>query len=260
VHEAVLAGGDPHDQGRPRPLRADLLLHVQGAPSPAAPSAAASLPDAQLSDSPGRLARDLCRAGLHELAGSGGVLQVFGTLGGDMVHWRPGAAALRRVAPLLGAATTAAPVGLAHRLRGFAGLPENRRARRRACTSPATDASATRAGTTPSRAAWTTSSTCPATAWAPPRWRPRSPRTARAWRRPWSGATLRYPNRRAGGRHSLPGAGGARAAQGSTLGARGAGVDAGPHGGRGGAPACRSPVGPAGRGAAREGGCRADPK
>jgi len=122
VHEAVLAGGDPHDQGRPRPLRADLLLHVQGAPSPAAPSAAASLPDAQLSDSPGRLARDLCRAGLHELAGSGGVLQVFGTLGGDMVHWRPGAAALRRVAPLLGAATTAAPVGLAHRLRGFAGL------------------------------------------------------------------------------------------------------------------------------------------
>ena len=40
-----------------------------------------------------------------------------------------------------------------------------------ATTSPATAAAGTRTATTGSPAAWTTSSTSPATAWAPPRWR-----------------------------------------------------------------------------------------
>ena len=62
--------------------------------------------------------------------------------------------------------------------------PTSRRIR--GCTSPATAAVATRTATTGSPAAWTTSSTCRATAWARRKWRARWWRIRKFRKPPWS--------------------------------------------------------------------------
>ncbi len=77
----------------------------------------------------------------------------------------------------------------------------------------------------------------------------RSPRTARVWRRPWSGATLPWPLPRTGGRHGVFWAGGARAAQGSERDLR-----------QKRRPSLSVACDPAGHGATCEGGCKRHPE